>query len=177
MTNATQEDLGTIGGEKDQRTVRLERRLDAIPAEVWASLTEPERIRHWLAPAEIDPREGGDVRIGFDETPGEGGVVTGTIRVCVDEKVIEYDWNETDGRKSIVRFELEPSESGTKLTLTHSLLDDESVPNYAAGWVANIEALKHAVRRIGRPTQEQRDAWMARYEELRPIYLEKLASL
>ena len=39
---------------------------------------------------------------------------------------------ETDGRKSVVRFELEPSESDTKLTLTHSLLDDDNVPGYAA---------------------------------------------
>jgi uncharacterized protein YndB with AHSA1/START domain len=51
---------GLLRTEGDRRGVRFEPRYDATPAEIWSALTEPERMRRWLANvAELEPRPGG----------------------------------------------------------------------------------------------------------------------
>lgn len=168
-------DLGTITGDPNARTVRLERTLDALPDEVWSALTEPGQLRRWLAPAEIDARAEGELTIDFGGQP-DGGVVHGTIRVFDPPRTLEYDWTETGDRRSIVRFELKAAGEATKLTLTHSLLQDGEVANFAAGWFAHLEALSYAVRGV-RVSPDQSAQFVKRYEELRPIYADKLTSL
>lgn len=50
---------GELRVENDLRGLRFERRYDAPPSEVWASLTNPERLARWFAQTEIDLRIGG----------------------------------------------------------------------------------------------------------------------
>lgn len=160
--------LGTISGDSGEKTVRLERTLAAPPEEVWQALTEPAQLRAWLAPAEMDVREGGDVKIDFSGQP-DGGAVHGVIRICDPPRTLEYEWMETGDKPSVVRFDLEPAAEGTKLTLTHRLLSDDEVIGFAAGWHAHLEALIEVAR--GASFSLERGAELhARYEALRPIY-------
>ena len=71
-------------------------------------------------------------------------------------EIIEYDpprllvytwfgyWHEDPSRETVVRWELEPTASGTRVTVTHSGLAEEpaSRKDYSGGWVGVTENLK-----------------------------------
>lgn len=173
--------LGDISRDGEHYAVRLERNLDAAQADVWNAITEPGQLKDWLAPSEFDAREGGRVTIDFASRSGDrgddsGGVVRGTIRICDPPRTIEYDWEEAGENRSVVRFELEPTEQGTRIVLTHRLLTEDEAPGYSAGWHAHLEALADALAGT-RASPEWIDSMMARYRELRPAYVELVHSM
>ena len=58
--------------------VRVQRRYDATPAEVWAALTDPASLARWLAPTgRVELREGGSFELDF---PGHGSRMSGRVR-------------------------------------------------------------------------------------------------
>lgn len=152
-------DLGTITTDGDTRTVRFERRYDAPPEEVWAALTEPDRLRQWLTQATVDPRLGG--RVAFDF--GDDGTCDGTITVWDPPAVLEYGWSFPSEGDSVVRWELAADGGGTRLRLVHSRLAAAAGPGYGAGWHAHLDGL---AGHLAGTTVD----WDARYAELRPDY-------
>jgi uncharacterized protein YndB with AHSA1/START domain len=150
------DELGTIEG----RTLWLERRLAARPADVWRALIDPDELQAWLAPATVDPRVGGEIELRFEDTED---VMHGEILELVAERVLEYTWQESGGR-SVVRFELEPDGAGTRLTLRHSLDDKADIAGFGAGWHHHLELLD---RSLGKKTTE----WdWRRFDELKAEY-------
>lgn len=113
----------------------FERRFEAPRERVWRALTDLDELAAWLAPAEIDLREGGSVVLKFDD-----GIERGTITELREPEVIAYTWNEgkTD---SLVRFELEPDDGGTRLTLRHTFEGEVELPSYGSGWHHHLELL------------------------------------
>lgn len=152
-------DLGTITNDGDTRTVRFERRYAVPPGEVWAALTEPDRLRQWLTVATVEPGEGG--RVAFDF--GSDGTCDGTITVWDPPSVLEYGWSFSSEGDSVVRWELAADGDGTLLTLVHSRLVAASGPGYGAGWHAHLDGL--AGHLGGEPVD-----WDERYRALRPDY-------
>lgn len=111
--------LGTAGGRS---VLRMERRLQRPPEEVWPALVEPERLAAWFpSPATIDLRVGGRVTFGF------GG--PGTVTDLDPPRLIAFTW-ETDH----LRFELTPDGTGTLLVLVHTFDDRAGAASFAAGW-------------------------------------------
>jgi len=125
--------LGTIEG----RTVVIERHLDAPPDRVWQALVEPAGLAAWLAPAEVDPRVGGRIVLRFQNSDY---VMHGEIRELRPPEALEYSWG-GDEPDSFVRFELEPDGKGTRLTLTHTRLEDGELSGFSAGWHHHLELL------------------------------------
>jgi uncharacterized protein YndB with AHSA1/START domain len=125
------EEFGTVGAAE----VVFERRFRAPRERVWRALTDPGELAAWLAPAQIDFREGGSVVLEFDD-----GIERGTITELREPEVFAYTWNEgkTD---SLVRFELEPDGGGTRLTLRHTFEGEVDLPSYGAGWHHHLELL------------------------------------
>ena len=161
---------GTLRTDDDRRAVRFERLYDATPEELWAALTDPEQIRGWLAHATRWSLETGEAyELAFDDSPA-----TGRIRSVEPGRVLELDWNYPGEDASVVRLEVVPRERGTLLVLDHTRLDQESAPGYAAGWQSHLEALELLLG--GGDPGSQHD-WWARYEELRPSYVEEAAAL
>jgi uncharacterized protein YndB with AHSA1/START domain len=148
------EEFGTIDGTE----VRFERRLEASPERVWRALTNPQELGGWLAPAEIDLRVGGSVVLKFED-----GDERGTILELREPEVIAYTWNEgkTD---SLVRFELEPDGSGTRLQLLHTFEGEVDFSSYGGGWHHHLEQLIAQVG--GNPINWDPN----RYRELRDEY-------
>ena len=140
--------LGAITPDGDTRTVRFERRYPVPREEVWAALTEPDRLAQWLTEATFEPREGG--RVAFDF--GDGGTCTGTVLVWDPPAVLEYGWDFPDESRSVVRWELaeDGDGGGTAVTLVHRLLGPATAVGYGAGWHAHLdllaEQLGHGVR-------------------------------
>lgn len=128
--------LGTVVRATDgTRSLRFERTLPHPPERVWEALTDPEEIRRWFTAVRLQPREGGEVHLDF----GAEGEANGEILVWDPPRVLEHTWIE--GRRSVVRWELEPAGTGTRLVLTHSGLDRDGVADYGAGWQVFIDRL------------------------------------
>lgn len=127
----------------DRRSVRFVRTLPATPQQVWRALTDPAELSAWLAPATIEPRVGGDVRIEFK---GEEGLTTGTVLVWDPYSTLEHTWNYVGEDRSVVRYDLVPVDGGTELTLDHRLLRTGQAVGYGAGWHAHLAALTARLR-------------------------------
>jgi len=154
-----------------RRGIRFERVYDYKPEELWAALTDPEQLRAWLAPTDIDLRVGGGIEVRFGDDPSdEKQMVHGVIRELEPLRVLEYEWRFPGEDDSVVRFELEPRGEGTLLVLDHRLLGSETVPGYGAGWHAHLDALELML--AGRSQN-----WDERFQELRPAYAEQARAL
>ena len=160
--------FGTITLEDGFHTIRFERRLEFAPDEVWAALTEPERLREWLADATVVPGPEGEISIDF----GEGGHESGQITAWDPPRVLAYEWNFVGEEPSHVRWELTEADGGrsTHLALEHTRLESSPASGhgagYGAGWHAHLDQLE------GHLSGSVPD-WERLYTVLRPQY-EKL---
>jgi len=139
---------GAIEERDGQGVVRLERRLAALPDEVWTLLTDPDEVELWLAALTIEPRVGGTYTLDLENT---ATVSSGAITRFEPPTLLEYRWHEGEAVESLVRFALQPTDDGaaTDLVLTHTLLRGAAgVEEYAAGWHAHLDLL--AARLAGR---------------------------
>ena len=96
--------------------VERELELEASREDVWRALTEPERLREWLAnDVELDVRPGGEGRFGWDD----GEQRRALVQVVEPEERLVLDW--WDGEDvSTVTLELEDADPGTRLTVTET---------------------------------------------------------
>src|SRR4051812_23598016 len=96
------------GGEK--WTLILVRELRHSPEKVWNALTDPAQLREW-APFEVDSKLDTVGTVKFTWVGAPAGQETKVTRAEAP-KVLEYD---------DTRWALEPSGSGTRLTLWHNI--------------------------------------------------------
>ena len=125
--------------------VRLEIRIDASPETVFALLTEPARMRTWLAElVEAESRPGGMFRIS-----GPAGLsIEGTYLEVIPNSKVVFTWGGVEGLKpgqSTVEFVLEPDGGGTLVRLRHYGLPGPAVESHRRGWVySGLVKLKDA---------------------------------
>src|SRR5215510_13815764 len=125
--------------------VRLEIRIDASPETVFALLTEPARMRTWLAElVEAESRPGGMFRIS-----GPAGVaIEGTYLEVIPHRKVVFTWGGVEGLKpgqSTVEFLLEPDGAGTLVFLRHYGLPGRTVGSHRQGWIkTGLAKLKDA---------------------------------
>ncbi len=90
--------------------------LDAPREEVWRALTEPERLREWLAnDAEIDVRPGGSGRFRWDDGEERHAVV----EEVEDERRLVFAWGQ-GAEATRVELTLADAVSGTRLTVAET---------------------------------------------------------
>jgi uncharacterized protein YndB with AHSA1/START domain len=155
--------------DRDGWTLIFIREFRQAPAAVWRALTDPAELDQW-APftAARDLSEPGGTTLtmvdGDERTP-----MAATVTEAVEPELLEYTWG--DDR---LRWELEPSGDGTRLTLRHTLRKPGLEPMIAAGWHLCFEVLDHLL--AGHPVGviRGRDAMDHGWEELRDGYAGKL---
>lgn len=86
----------------------------AAPEAVWERIVEGVLAEEWLG-VRLDPRPGGRV-----EVPGREMI--GTVEEVDPKRYITWSWRPVDGDPSLVKIELEPTEVGTRVTVTERLL-------------------------------------------------------
>ena len=119
--------------------LRLTRRYDATPSEVWAALTEPDSVGRWLAAAvaiELAPGGAFELAIGVDAS----------VREVEPERLLELDWRFAEEDPSVVRFELAADGDGTLLVLDHRRIDERFGMTYMSRWTG---ALTRFARELG----------------------------
>ncbi|ABF42466.1 hypothetical protein Acid345_3465 [Candidatus Koribacter versatilis Ellin345] len=125
--------------EKDgQRwTLVLVRELRHAPEMVWEALTDPAQLAEW---APFDPDRNiaseGPVRMKMAHSPRPVEFDT-QVKRAEPPRLLEYSWGESD-----LRWELEPTDRGTRLTLWHNI-DKGFVSWGAAGWHICFDVLEH----------------------------------
>jgi uncharacterized protein YndB with AHSA1/START domain len=149
----------------DQDAVISEIEIAAPPARVFQALTTAAELKCWFSspecPAhvwEMDPRPGGRYRY----TTEKGSIEINGVREfeCHGE-ILEFDpprvlvytwlanWHDEVNHRTIVRWELAPTETGTHVKVTHSGLASMPVvrKDYAGGWPGVVEMLKKFVEK------------------------------
>lgn len=119
--------------------LRLTRYYDASPPELWEALTSATSVTRWLAPVhdlELEAPGGG-----FDVRRDGHVVVRADVRALEKERLLELDWSVPGEGRSVVRFELEPRDGGTVLSLDHSLVDARVGMRTLARWETHLGRL------------------------------------
>jgi uncharacterized protein YndB with AHSA1/START domain len=128
-------------------TLIVVRELRHSPEKVWQALTDPAELREW-APFEADASlgtTGNTVKLTTVAAPTAQASET-TVTRAHAPKILEYNW-----RGKELRWELEPTATGTRLTLWHNI-DRRFIAWGAAGWHICFDVLQRflAGQPIGR---------------------------
>lgn len=103
-----------------------QRTFSVRPEELWAALTDPERLAAWFSPVEGELRLGGRYRI--------EGNASGEITACEPGRRFTLTWEWGGGPPSWVEVRLDPAADGTRLTLEHTAhIPDEWWARYGPG--------------------------------------------
>ncbi|TDC74132.1 SRPBCC family protein, partial [Actinomadura sp. 7K507] len=114
---------------EDRWTLVFTRDLRHPPEKVWAALTEPEQLAGW-APytADRDLAKAGDATLTMidDEKPED---IAAEVVRAEPPTLLEHTFG-----ADLLRWDLEATGSGTRLTLRHTVEDRDWLPKVAAGW-------------------------------------------
>jgi uncharacterized protein YndB with AHSA1/START domain len=153
----------------DRWTLVLVRTLRHPPERVWAALTEPEHLEAW-SPflADRDLGRPGDATLTMidGETREE---LPASVTRAERPTVLEYTWGD-----DVLRWELAPAESGTRLTLRHTVSDRDLLPQVAAGWHLCLDVAEHVLDGEQIAPIRGHDAMNYGWEELRDAYSREL---
>jgi uncharacterized protein YndB with AHSA1/START domain len=117
--------------EDSMAKIHQEVTLSASPKTVYRALMNAaEHAKFTGAPAEIDESVGG-------AWSAHGGKISGRNVELVPDARIVQTWragNWPAGTHSIVRFELKPEGTGTKLVFDHDAVPDDQAAHLEGGW-------------------------------------------
>ena len=157
----------------DRRTLIFVRELRHAPEHVWSALTEPDRLRAWSPyTADRSLARPGDVTITMFASAGEeADSMPASVIRAEPPRMLEY----TLGADRL-RWELEPSGAGTRLTLSHTVAGPDWVPKVAAGWHLCLDVAERLLD--GEPVEPIRgeDAMEHGWQALHDAYAERLGS-
>lgn len=110
-------------------TLVLVRTLRHPPEKVWGALTDPRRLPRWapFAP-DRDLSRTGDATLRMVDGDQVEAFPARVTR-AEPPTLLEYTWGD-----DLLRWELEASETGTRLTLRHTVEERDTLPKVAAGW-------------------------------------------
>jgi uncharacterized protein (TIGR03086 family) len=142
--------------------------LPVSPDEAFALVTEPERLRRWSSVcAAVELRAGGSYH--WQVTPSH--TAGGTIREVDPGRRVVFGWGwlgdeDLPPDTSTVTVTVEPTETGSRVTLTHEgLPTQQQVDGHAEGWDHYLERLEL----LAVKGDAGRDEWAWAPEKLDPI--------
>jgi uncharacterized protein YndB with AHSA1/START domain len=132
----------TALAREGKQRVELEIAIDAPPERVFRALLDPAQVRVWMqaeAP-EIDPEA---QRYSYGWRRGDS-IEVGPVRILelVPNRLLVHDWQWLDEPDGQVRWELSPTDTGTRLRLIHSESADIT---HALGWSDALISIRQLV--------------------------------
>ena len=116
--------------------IKLERRIRAVPAAVYAYLTSSAGWARWQGQsASVEAVPGGLFRV----TVGEGQIAEGRFVELIPNSRVVFTWGWRGHpllppESSTVEIDLLPDGDGTIVRLTHRGLPHEEIASHALGW-------------------------------------------
>ena len=142
--------------------VHHEALVRATPAEVFAALTESERVTRWMnAPAQVDPRVGGLYDLGWRD--GKGYMAgPQEITNLAEGRGLSYRWQYGDdaGIGHEVHFTLVEEDASTLVVVEHLGFDPtRDNRDYEQGWLHLLWSLKAHCEEGGMPITVLEGGW------------------
>jgi uncharacterized protein YndB with AHSA1/START domain len=144
-------DAQSTTATRPKPSLTITRRLPASPERCFRAWTDPEGLKRWFGPdnievvlAETDPRVGGRYRVVMRSQGGEEHDVSGEFREVVANRrlVFTWAWRSTPERQSLVTVEFVPEGAATALTLIHEQFVDEAARDrHRSGWTNSLGKL------------------------------------
>jgi uncharacterized protein YndB with AHSA1/START domain len=152
--------MATVNITPDQDSVVAEITIAAPPQRVFQAIIDPRQVLQWwtsddcqIESFEFEPRRGGHWTYDTRQTKLN---MNGVSKFHCEGEVLEYDppralaytwianWHEQPGQRTVVRWELTPSGSGTMVKVTHSGLANMTAArkDYSSGWPGVAQQLK-----------------------------------
>ena len=158
----------TVTGE--HATIVFERALRHRPEHVWEAIATPEGLRAWLlcTEAKIEGRAGGRIEL-VSGPPRYRS--TGTILRWEPPRVLEYEWKVAPvpemprGEDAIFRYELFPTDEGTRLIVTCRHITAATAGGFLPGLHVFLDRLEAQLD--GAPPSDRPDDWLVAFAELR----------
>jgi uncharacterized protein YndB with AHSA1/START domain len=127
---------GTLEHGADGRwQLRFTRSLRHPPDKVWRALTEPEHLAAWF-PTTIEGQRQAGAHLTFAFPEGQAPSFEGEYLVYDPPRVLELRWG-----NDMLRFELQPSEAGTQLTVLDTFDEQGRAARDGAGWHVCLDGL------------------------------------
>jgi uncharacterized protein YndB with AHSA1/START domain len=115
--------------DRGRPTLVFVRHLHHSPGKVWEALTDPEQLRQW-APFDSDRNLATPGPATLRMIDGQTSeTFLANVQRAVPLELLEFTWGE-----DLLRWELAPDGSGTRLTLRHTVESPDWMPRVAAGW-------------------------------------------
>jgi uncharacterized protein YndB with AHSA1/START domain len=153
--------LGTLRAADGRGVVRLEDRFATDADDLWAALTDPDRLARWLGDVEGDLRPGGELRARFFASEWEG---TCRVERCEPPRRLVLRTRSEGQPDGAFHVTLTPDGDHTVLVVEDHGVPLDHIAAYGAGDQIHLEDL--AAHVAGR---ERCDA-KARWQELQPAY-------
>ena len=107
------------------------------PEKVWRALTDPALLAEWLLPVfDLELEPGAAFTFKTQPHPGWDGSVNCRFLEIEPQRKLSYRWVVVD-MDTVVTFTLEPTASGTRLSLVHSGFRPDQKQNFGGaryGW-------------------------------------------
>ncbi len=159
--------VGTLRSVDGIGVVRMEDRYDTDIDDLWAAVTEPQRLARWIAEVEGDLRLGGEFHASF--TSGWTG--PGRVDACEQPRRLLVTMSPGQPDETVIEAQLATDGEQTTLVLEERGIPLRGLAAYGAGWQAHVEDL--AAYLAGRDTAD----WKTRWAELAPAYDEQADGL
>ena len=146
----------------DNDAVITEIEIAAPPERVFQAIVDRDQALQWgggeafeLTHWELDPRVGGQWRVTSKERQGKGQTFDhhGQVLQIDPPRLFEQtwlaNWHPNPSHRTVVRWELTPTKTGTLLKVTHSGLAPlpGAAEGYAQGWPGLVEQIKKFVEK------------------------------
>jgi uncharacterized protein YndB with AHSA1/START domain len=122
-----------VAEESERETIeQVEREtvLDADADRAWEAISDPAMLERWLADeVSLEPVEGSPARFTVD-----GEERHGRVERVVEGSEFAFTWERQPGDASVVRFELTPCVSGTRIVVTETRLTPGAPIAMSGGW-------------------------------------------
>ena len=102
---------------------------------VWNAISNEEAVKKWFMNIKFDSLVGGDYYIEEKPTDVWDGKIYGKIITFQAPNLFEHTWKTNElAEDTLVRWELEEVDGGTKLTLTHNHYTELQFNKHNEGW-------------------------------------------
>lgn len=152
----------------------------ARPTTIFRQFTDPDRFARWMGGAmgraELEPREGGALRVEFPGAGEEpGAVVLGEVLALEPDHRFVFTWGyqgdpDLPPGSTRVEITLEPGPHHTVVRLRHSGLPDELRPQHRGGWriYTAFLASRAADEDLETARRQAASDWFAAWKETDP---------